>query len=128
MIAYLYNYFTARLKSFSYAFKGLSILFKTQANARIHLVALGAVVVAGLFFSLSISEWCLCSLCIGMVLAVEAVNTAIESIVDLVSPDYHPLAGRAKDVAAAAVLLTAISAAVVGILIFLPKIIQYFSN
>jgi diacylglycerol kinase len=128
MLTHTHHYFVARLKSFSYAFKGLSILFKTQANARIHLLALGIVVVAGFFFNLSISEWCLCSLCIGMVLAAEAVNTTIETIVDLVSPDYHPLAGRAKDVAAAAVLLTAISAAIVGVLIFLPKIIQYFSN
>ncbi len=122
----LYHYFAARSKSFLYAFKGLLFLFSTQANARIHFLALSVVVAAGFFLNISISEWCLCSLCIGMVLAAEAMNTAIESIVDLVSPDYHPLAGRAKDVAAAAVLLTAISAAIVGGLIFVPKIIQSF--
>ena len=126
MSFYLYHYLTSRIKSFSYAFKGLAVLFTTQANARIHLLALIVVVVGGFYFNLSIVEWCLCSLCIGMVLAAEAMNTAIESIVDLVSPDYHPLAGRAKDVAAAAVLLTAISAAIVGGLIFLPKIIGCF--
>ncbi len=126
MSSSLYRYFTARLKSFSYAFKGLATLFATQANARIHLLALVVVVVLGFFFNISTSEWCLCSLCIGMVLAAEAMNTAIESIVDLVSPNYHPLAGQAKDVAAAAVLLTAISAVIVGGLIFLPKIIRCF--
>ena len=111
-----------RLKSFGYAFKGIADLFATQAHARIHAVALVAVVLLGAVLHLSANEWCLVILCIGAVLAAESFNTAIEYIVDLVSPNYHPLAGKAKDVAAAGVLLIAIAVAIVGVVLFLPKI------
>ncbi len=111
-----------RLNSFRYAWAGIVTLFRTQPNARIHLLFTMGVVAAGVFFGLSQMEWCLVSLAIAMVLAAEAFNTALEFLTDLVSPGLHPLAGKAKDVAAAAVLLTAIGAAVVGCLIFFPKV------
>lgn len=111
-----------RFNSFRYAFKGIADLLKSQPNARIHLVATIGVLTAGAFLELSLNEWCLIILSIAFVFSAEAANTAIEYLTDLVSPDYHPLAGKAKDVAAAAVLLAAIGAAIVGFIIFLPKI------
>jgi diacylglycerol kinase (ATP) len=114
-----------RIKSFDYAFKGIATLFRTQPNSWIHLIALFGVFAAGLFFKINTTEWCLIALTSAAVLAAEAMNTAIEFIVDLVSPQYHDLAGKAKDVAAAAVLLTAFGALTVGFLIFFPKIVEF---
>lgn len=111
-----------RIESFGYAFRGIAILFKTQINARIHLTALLAVVIAGFFFKINTTEWCLIALSSAAVLSAEAMNTAVEFVVDLVSPQYNELAGKAKDVAAAAVLLMAFGAVCVGVIIFLPKI------
>ncbi len=116
-----------RAASFRYAFQGLIHLFKSQPNARIHIVALAAVVAAGFYFQISQLEWIAVVLCVALVLSFEAVNTAIEHLTDLASPGFHPLAGRAKDVAAAAVLLAAMGAVVVGALVFLPKILACFS-
>ena len=115
-----------RIESFGFAFKGIATLFNTQTNARIHVAVLIAVLVLGLFCKLNITEWCLIALTSAAVLSAEAMNTAIEFVVDLVSPQYHDLAGKAKDVAAAAVLLTAFGAIIVGFLIFFPKILAFF--
>lgn len=116
-----------RLNSFRYAFQGIGRLFRTQPNAKIHLVATSVVVAGGFYFEISTVEWCLATLAIASVLAAEAFNTAIEDLTDLVSPGQHPLAGHAKDLAAGAVLLVAIGAAVVGVFIFLPKILDWIS-
>lgn len=112
-----------RLRSFKYAFTGLLDLIKTQPNARIHLLVAIAVVVAGVYFKVSATEWCILILMIALVLVAEAFNTALEYLTDLVSPDYHPLAGKTKDVAAAGVLIFAIAAIIIGMIIFLPKIV-----
>jgi diacylglycerol kinase len=114
-----------RIDSFNYAFKGIAVLFKTQINARIHLVALVAVILAGFFFKINATEWCLVALSCASVLAAEAMNTAVEFVVDLVSPQYNELAGKAKDVAAAAVLLMTFGAICVGLIVFLPKIVHF---
>ncbi len=110
-----------RLASFRCALNGLGRMFRSQTNARIHLVATGLVIAAGALLRISIAEWCLVTLAIAAVLAAEAFNTALEELTDLVSPGQHPLAGRAKDSAAGAVLVTAIGAAFVGGLVFLPR-------
>ena len=115
-----------RLKSFKYAFKGLIDLTKTQPNARIHLLIAAVVIAAGIYFKLSAAEWSVLVLTIAMVFAAEAFNTALEYLTNLVSPTYHPLAGKTKDVAAAGVLITAIAAVLIGIIIFLPKIGRLF--
>jgi diacylglycerol kinase len=109
------------MNSFKYAWNGILALFKTQPNARIHVIAAFAVVFAGCYYKVSCSEWALLLTCIGLVLAFEAMNSALEALTDLVSPGEHPLAGRAKDLAAAAVLLAAAAAFAVGLLVFLPK-------
>lgn len=110
-----------RIQSFKYAFKGLFDLLKTQPNAQIHLLVTTLVVIAGFYFQVSGLEWAILVFTIGLVFAAEAFNTALEYLTNLVSPDYHPLAGKTKDVAAAAVLITAIAAILIGIIIFLPK-------
>lgn len=116
--------FKLRLKSFKYAWNGLLDLVKTQPNAQIHLLITVLVLAAGYYFQLSASEWCIILLTIALVLAAEAFNTALEYLTNLVSPDYHPLAGKTKDVAAGGVLITAFIAVLVGMIIFLPKLMQ----
>jgi diacylglycerol kinase (ATP) len=113
-----------RLASFGFAFKGLATLFRTQPNARIHLLATMLVIGFGFWLQITPFEWALVALCIGMVFAAEAFNSALEFLTDLVSPEYHELAGKTKDLAAAGVLLTAGGTAAVGLLIFGPKLWQ----
>jgi diacylglycerol kinase (ATP) len=115
------NFFTRRIASFGHAFRGLSYVLATQTNAKIHIFATFCVVVAGYISHLSITEWCILTVTISTVIAMEIMNTALETLTDLVSPEYNKLAGIAKDAAAAAVLVTAIGAIVVGLLIFMPK-------
>jgi diacylglycerol kinase (ATP) len=115
-----------RIESFGFALSGLSMLFKSQANARIHLAMAAAVLAAGFFFSLSPTEWSLVLFAIAIVFAAEAFNTSLEKLTDLASPEHHPLAGQAKDLAAAAVLVTACGAAAEGLVIFLPKLSACF--
>ncbi len=115
-----------RIESFKFAFKGIYLFVKSEPNVIIHLIAAVFAVAMGFFFSIQTWEWCVVIFAIGMVLSAEAFNTSIEYLTDLVSPDYHELAGKTKDVAAAAVLLIAIAAAIVGLLIFLPKIFDLF--
>lgn len=115
-----------RLDSFGYAFKGIKDLLLTQRNAQIHLTVSVFVIIAAFYFSISKTEWIVCILLIGLVLATEALNTALEYLTDLVSPDYHELAGKSKDVAAAGVLLLAIAAAIIGIMIFWQPVMNMF--
>ena len=110
------------LRSFVYAFRGITVLVRTQRNARIHLLAVALVVVAGLLLGLSRMEWLVVTLVCTLVLALEGVNTAVEAVVDLASPQYHDLARRAKDVAAGAVLIAALGALIVAALIVLPRL------
>jgi diacylglycerol kinase len=120
------NYLALRIKSFKYAFQGLRTLFRTQPNASIHLLAIIVVVIAGWVLACSPTEWAILCITFGLVLAAEAINTALEFLTDLLSPDYHELAGKTKDVAAAAVLICALAAIGVAVFIFLPKIILLF--
>lgn len=114
--------FRKRLASFRYAFNGIRLLIQKEHNAWIHCFATICVVIAGLFFGLSKMEWAAVVIVIGAVLSAEAVNSAIESLSDLVSPEYNEAIKKTKDLAAGAVLITAIAAAIVGIIIFFPKL------
>ena len=114
-----------RLNSFKYAIKGIGLLF-TEPNAKIHLGFTLLTIAGGFFFSVSQLEWCILILAISSVLAAEGLNTAIEYLTDLVSPNHHELAGKTKDVAAGAVLILALGAAIVACIIFLPKIYDRF--
>ncbi|NIJ51855.1 diacylglycerol kinase family protein [Dyadobacter arcticus] len=114
------------LRSFRYAGVGIYNLFRYENNARIHFMACILVVIAGIFFQISSIEWALIVIQIALVLAAEAINTSIEKLADLVSPEYHPVIKIVKDTAAAAVLLLAISAVIIGVIIFIPKVLLYF--
>ena len=112
-----------RIRSFGYAFNGLRIIFIEEPNARIHLVAILSVMIAGYWLKVSIMEWISLVLVIGMVITLEIVNTAIENICNFISPDKHDMIKKIKDLSAAAVLVSAIIAFIIGVLIFLPKIL-----
>ncbi|NOK59202.1 MAG: diacylglycerol kinase family protein [Chloroflexi bacterium AL-W] len=108
--------------SFRYAFMGIRYLLWTQRNAKIHCAIGMIAVILGMVLPINRVEWVVLILTIALVLTMEGVNTAIEAIVDLASPEYHPLAKVAKDVAAGTVLLAAIASVVVGVIIFLPHL------
>ena len=110
------------INSFKYAFKGLAIATREEQNFRIHLLAVVATIIAGAFFRLSVTEWAIILLTMCMVLAAELFNTAIEDAVNFISPQYNKAAGRIKDISAAAVLITAITALAVAAYIFGSKI------
>ncbi len=118
--------FRKAARSFRYALQGILDLFHFENNARIHLFAAIGVVVAGFYFQLSRTEWALVVTQIALVWAAEAFNTALEKLADVVSPEYHPLIKSVKDLAAGGVLIVAISAAIVGFLVFLPKVLLLF--
>lgn len=111
-----------RLKSFRFAFNGLAVLLKTQHNAWLHLLATLVVVALGVSLQVSRMEWCLLTLAISQVWIAEGLNTAVEYLADAVTLEQHPLIGKAKDVAAGAVLLSAVGAAIVGAAVFYPHI------
>ena len=105
-------------KSIRFAMRGLLAAVKGERNFRIQLCAFAVVVALGFFLRLTTLEWVAVLVCSAMVLGAELFNTAIEAVVDLVSPDFNELAGKAKDVSAAAVWVIALFAAVVGIIVF----------
>lgn len=107
---------------FQYAFAGIKSGIQREQNMKMHCLMTILVIVAGVFFKLSVIEWCICILLCGLIMALELVNTAIEAVVDLVTEEQKPLAKLAKDTAAGAVFLLAISAAVIGGIIFFSKI------
>ena len=108
-------------KSFGYAFEGIINTVKSERNMKIHCACVVAVVICGFIFRISYTEWLICLTLFGLVTSLELVNTAVESVVDLVTEEHKPLAKRAKDAAAGAVLIAAIFAAIIGLIIFVPK-------
>ena len=115
-----------RLKSFTYAFNGLKVLFAEEHNSRIHLFATVCVIIAGALLKLSLLEWAAVAFAVGLVFSGEIFNSAIEDLSDVVCPERDDRIKKVKDLAAAAVLVNAIAAAVIGLLVFVPKIIQLF--
>jgi diacylglycerol kinase len=114
-----------RLQSFKYAINGIKPLI-AEHNMRIHLVVALLVIILGFFLRISGTEWCVLTIVMALVISLEAINTAIEKLTDICSPNYSPQAKYVKDVAAAAVLISAIAAVIIGFIIFLPKILNYF--
>lgn len=115
-----------RYHSFRYAFKGIFHLLRYEHNSWIQSSVGLAIVIAGIFLHFSRMEWVAVVICIGMVLAAEIFNTAIELLVDLVSPEYHPLAGKVKDLAAGGVLICSGTAFATGLILTIPKLIALF--
>lgn len=114
-------------KSFGYAFQGIWECIRDERNIRIHLTMTTLVIIGGIVLHISLAEWVICLILFGLVISLELVNTAVESTVDLVTEDKKPLAKKAKDTAAGAVLVSAIFAAIIGLIIFIPKIIDFFN-
>lgn len=112
--------FTGRIRSFKYALRGLGVMLKSQKNAWIHALATVVVYCAGIYFSIKATEWCWLILAITGVWTAEALNTALEFLTDIASPGFHPLAAKAKDVAAGAVLITAIGSVIIGTIVLGP--------
>src|ERR1700687_5394548 len=114
--------FTGRIRSFRYAVAGILRMIRCQHNAWIHATATVVAIVLGILFQLTRSEWCWIVLAIAIVWTAEALNTAFEFLADAASPSFHPIVRDAKDVAAGAVLVTAIAAVVIGAIIFWPHV------
>jgi diacylglycerol kinase len=110
-------------KSFGYAFEGLFAVIRKERNMQIHCTVTVLVLIFGLLLGLSKMEWLICFLLFGLIMGLECVNTAVEAVVDLVTEEIHPKAKLAKDAAAGAVLIAAIFAAVIGLIIFVPKLL-----
>ena len=110
-----------KLLAFQYAWQGISYMLRTQPNAWFQIGIWIVVTAVGLALGLTAGEWCAAILAMALVWITEALNTAIEAVVDLASPERHPLAGRAKDVAAGAVVVSVAASAIIGLIIFAPR-------
>ena len=117
------SFLKKRIASFGYAFEGILEGIQSQTNFKIHFFAAFFAISAGFYFAISTTEWCLIIGCIALVFGAETFNTAIEHLTNLVSPEHHILAKKTKDAAAGAVLFIAIGAAIIGVLIFIPKLL-----
>lgn len=118
----LTNSIKKNLKSFKYAFQGIKFLVKEENNFRYHLLAAVVAVALGFYLQITTTEWLVIITMIGLVLMAEAFNTSLEKLIDILHPELHPKVGKAKDIAAGAVLIIAIAAAIVGITIFAGKL------
>ncbi len=118
------SFLNRRMKSFKYAINGLKFIFTTQTNFKIHLTAAAITIALGLYLNINLIEWSILALTIFLVLILETINTVIEQIMDYISPQFDKKIGLIKDIAAAAVLLSAIMAVIIGFIIFLPKILN----
>lgn len=112
------------INSFKYALQGIKQSYKGEQNLKIHTVVAVLVIIFGFLLKINYLEWLICLVLIGLVLMAEFFNTAIEYVVDLASPKIHPLAKAAKDTASAGVLMMAIIAAIIGLIIFVPKLLD----
>lgn len=111
--------------SFKYAFEGILQAYVGEQNLKIHTVIAILVIIFGFILKISYTEWLVCLVLIGLVLMAEFFNTSIEYLVDLTSPEIHPLAKATKDTASAGVLMMAIISAIIGLIIFVPKLISF---
>lgn len=111
------------MKAFKYAIQGIGQFVK-EPHARIHLISTAIVVALGFYLSVSKTEWYILLICCALVLSMEAINSALEYLTDIASPEIQPKAGLVKDIAAGAVLIASIFAAIIGLMIFVPKIIE----
>lgn len=114
------------INSFKYPISGLRYAYKNEQNLEVDIGIAVLVVILGFLFKISVSEWAILTITVGLVISFELINTALEAVVDLITDKYHPLAKVAKDTSAAAVLILAIVSVIEGLIIFLPKIISLF--
>ncbi len=115
------------IKSFGYAFRGLADLIKSEQNAKIHLLITILVIITGFVFKINATEWCIVFFCIAIVFSTEALNTSVEKIIDHLFKDKNETARIVKDISAGAVLICAIISVICGLIIFLPKFLNFIS-
>lgn len=120
--------FSGRIRSIKCALEGIQIMILSQHNAWIHSIATILVLIFGIHFNLTNAEWCWLILAVMSVWTAEALNTAFEYLTDVASPSFHPLAAKAKDVSAGAVLITAVGSTAIGFLIFSPHLLRQIDN
>lgn len=111
------------IKSFKYAFEGILAGIKEEQNMKIHIIIMILVIIFGIMLKINTTEWIICILLFGLVISMELMNTAIENTVNLITKEKNQQAKIAKDVAAGAVLVSAIVSAIIGLMIFVPKIL-----
>jgi diacylglycerol kinase (ATP) len=119
------DFILSRLRAFGHALRGLGYVLRTQRNAWVHAIATSLVIILGLWFGLAPRDWASLLVTIAFVWMAEFINTALEAVVDLASPQHHPLAKVGKDVGAAAVLIAAMTAILVGLLILGPPLLEH---
>ena len=112
--------FSGRIRSIKFALEGILLVLKSQQNAWIHFVATALVVLGGLTFEITATQWAIIILAIAIVWVAEALNTAFELLCDVTNPEFHPVVKKAKDVSAGAVLISAVGAVIVGLIVFIP--------
>jgi len=115
------SFFTGRLKSIGFAFKGAFKLIKTEHSVMVQFTIAILLIIAGFVFEISREEWMMQILAFGLVLGIESLNTAVEKIADFIHPEFHNKIGFIKDIAAGAVLFAALAAIAIGLLIYVPK-------
>lgn len=125
---YLLKSLDKNLRSYSHAWHGLLFVFKTENNIWYHSAAVILVVLCGWFFQVSSVEWMVISLLCGLVLMAELFNTALEKLLDFISPQHHHQVGLIKDIAAGAVLIISLTSLLIGMLIFIPKILFHLNS
>lgn len=114
-----------RLKSIKYAFNGAFLLIKKEPSIKVQACIAAIVTIAGFFFNISATEWVIQFMAIGMVMSIEGINTAIEEIANFIHPEYHSKIGFIKDISAGAVFIAAVFASIIGLIIYLPKILLH---
>ena len=113
------------INSFKYAISGIITSFKTERNMKIHILVMILVIIAGIVFKLSLLDWIILVIMFGLVISAELFNTAIETTIDMITKEKNEKAKIAKDVAAGAVLVLAVASVIVGLIIFIPKILSF---
>ena len=116
------------IKSFTYAWAGITSCFKSESNFRIHLIAAITAILFAFLLNIAATEWIVICFCIVFVITIEMINTAIEKLCDLVYIEQHPVIKKVKDISAGAVLVSAIFSLITGCIIFLPKIIYFIKS
>ena len=116
------SFFTNRIKSVGYAFKGAIILLKKEASIKVQFTISLLVTAAGFFFNISSTEWTIQLLAIGLVMSLEGINTAVEEIANFIHPEHHSKIGLIKDIAAGAVFFASFFATIIGFIIYMPRI------
>jgi diacylglycerol kinase (ATP) len=120
------SFLVNRLKSVGYAFKGALLLLKTESSIKIQFAITIIVTIAGFYFNISNNEWIAQILAIGLVMSIEGVNTAIEEVANFIHPERHDKIGLIKDIAAGAVFIASVFASIVGLVIYLPKVLNLY--